>query len=139
MVGGDEVFALLTHVVLPGVVRVQAQGQAPPCPPDCPSMVPAVGVAIAIVGAVLLVIAALASFLRRSMRSSPAPQSAASDWRYVEYLANLEELKTRGEISEKKLSEAQERVSEQAGARRKTISRIGASSCNCQGSQSSAS
>jgi len=95
------VFVLLTLVVLSGVVRVQAQGQVPPCPPDCPSMVPAVRVVIAIVGAVLLVIAALASFLGRSMRSSPASQSAASDWRYVEYLANLEEFKTRGEISEK--------------------------------------
>ena len=100
MVGGDEVFVLLTLVVLSGVVRVQAQGQVPPCPPDCPSMVPAVEVAIAIVGAVLLVIAALASFLRRSMRPSPASQSAASDWRYVEYLAKLEDLKSRGEISE---------------------------------------
>ena len=45
-------------------------------------------------------IAALAPFLRRSVRPSPASQSAASDWRYVEYLAKLEDLKSRGEISE---------------------------------------
>jgi hypothetical protein len=35
-----------------------------------------------------------------SISESPASQSAASDWRYVEYLAKLEDLKSRGEISE---------------------------------------
>jgi hypothetical protein len=88
-------------VTLPPAVTTSSSATSlPPCPPDCPSMVPAVEVAIAIVGAVLLVIAGLASFLRRPMRPSPASQSAASDWRYVEYLAKLEDLKSRGQISE---------------------------------------